>query len=56
MTYVRKDLLVLVKPSGVTLQLGTFTFNRWECVFCEDSFQKLQQQNPDVEFVDRTSE
>ena len=53
-TYVRKEPIVLVQPSGVTLRLDTFTLTQPECVFGDDMFEKLLQQNPEVEFVDRT--
>jgi hypothetical protein len=53
-TYVRKEPIVLVQPSGVTLHLDSFTLSQPECVFGDDMFEKLQQQNPEVEFVDRT--
>lgn len=51
-TYViKKDLVAILKNSGVPLAYGDlrFTDSRW--VVSLDVFEDLKKQNPDVEFV-----
>jgi hypothetical protein len=53
-TCVRKGQLIVLNSTGVTLRFGGTPFRYDRFVVSRDVFLRLRQQNPDVEFVDRT--